>query len=173
MCRHRKRAPARKGIWHSCSSDTTGHCKKYQGLVKQRVHVGKFYFRPWGGESWCDVVLRLRSILDTVCREYCDERVLIVAHKVIVNWFRYLLEQLDEEAILAVDQTGDIPNCSITKCCFDPDAGARGKLVLVLVLANLSARSNRAIAGSREMPGAVLLAAVAAHWPRHAINELW
>jgi len=28
--------------------------------------LGKFYHRPPGGESWCDVILRLRSALDTV-----------------------------------------------------------------------------------------------------------
>ncbi len=28
--------------------------------------LGKFYHRPPGGESWCDVILRLRSALDTM-----------------------------------------------------------------------------------------------------------
>ena len=66
-------------------------------------HVGKFYFRPPGGESWCDVILRLRSVLDMVTREHGGERVLIVAHQVIVNCLRYLLERMDEAQILAID----------------------------------------------------------------------
>ncbi len=104
---------------------------KYPELAEQRQHVGKFYFRPPGGESWCDVILRLRSTLDTITREYRGERVLIVAHQVIVNCFRYLLERMDEDAILAIDRAGDVPNCGITEYRFDPAAGKHGKLVLV------------------------------------------
>lgn len=112
---------------------THGIKHKYPELYEQRQHVGKFYFRPPGGESWCDVILRLRSVLDTLTREYCRERVLIVAHQVIVNCFRYLIERLDEAAILAADREGDVPNCSVTSYSFDPAAGKRGKLVLHLL----------------------------------------
>ncbi|RYF69670.1 MAG: histidine phosphatase family protein, partial [Comamonadaceae bacterium] len=83
-------------------------------LDEQRAHVGKFYFRPPGGESWCDVILRLRSLLEMITREYAGRRVLVVAHQVIVNCLRYLLEQLDEPQILEIDRQGDVPNCSVT-----------------------------------------------------------
>jgi broad specificity phosphatase PhoE len=112
---------------------TYGIAHKYPELHAQRQHVGKFYFRPPGGESWCDVILRLRSVLDTLTREYCRERVLIVAHQVIVNCFRYLFERLDEDAILAADRANDVPNCSITSYTFDPKLGKRGKLTLDLI----------------------------------------
>jgi broad specificity phosphatase PhoE len=105
---------------------------RYPELAEQRLHVGKFYFRPPGGESWCDVILRLRSFLDMLTREYRGDRVLVVAHQVIVNCLRYLLERLDEERILAIDRLGDVPNCGITSYRFDPHAGRRGKLVLAL-----------------------------------------
>jgi len=110
-----------------------GIADKYPELHEQRRHVGKFYFRPPGGESWCDVILRLRSVLDTLTREYCRERVLIVGHQVIVNCFRYLLERMDEAAILEEDRAGDVPNCSVTSYAFDPKLGKRGKLALRLV----------------------------------------
>jgi broad specificity phosphatase PhoE len=48
--------------------------QKYPELCQQRAHVGKFYFRPPGGECWCDVVLRLRNMLETSIREYRRER---------------------------------------------------------------------------------------------------
>jgi broad specificity phosphatase PhoE len=112
---------------------THGIADKYPELYEQRQHVGKFYFRPPGGESWCDVILRLRSVLDTLTREYCRERVLIVGHQVIVNCFRYLFERLDESAILEADRAGDVPNCSVTSYAFDPTLGKRGKLALRLV----------------------------------------
>jgi broad specificity phosphatase PhoE len=105
---------------------------KYPDLAEQRTHVGKFYFRPPGGESWCDVILRLRSMLDMLTREYGGDRVLVVAHQVIVNCLRYLLERLDEDQILAIDRLGDVPNCGITSYAFDAGAGRHGKLVLQL-----------------------------------------
>ena len=105
---------------------------KYPELAEQRLHVGKFYFRPPGGESWCDVVLRLRSFLDMLSREHRGDRVLVVGHQVIVNCMRYLLERLDEQQILAIDRVADVPNCGITSYEFDPEAGRHGKLVLRL-----------------------------------------
>jgi broad specificity phosphatase PhoE len=111
---------------------TFGIREKYPELAEQRRHVGKFYFRPPGGESWCDVILRLRSFLDMLAREHRGDRVLVVAHQVIVNCMRYLLERLDERQILAIDRLGDVPNCGITSYEFDPHAGRRGKLVLGL-----------------------------------------
>ena len=110
-----------------------GISKKYPELGEQRAHVGKFYFRPPGGESWCDVILRLRGVIDTIVREYRRERVLIVAHQVIVNCFRYLLERMDEQQVLSLDRNNDVPNCSVTSYEFDPTHGKNGKLVLRLI----------------------------------------
>ena len=110
-----------------------GIVQKYPELHEQRTHVGKFYFRPPGGESWCDVILRLRSVLDMISREYRKERVLIVGHQVIVNCFRYLLERMDERQILEIDRVADVPNCSVTSYEFDPTRGKNGKLVPQLI----------------------------------------
>ena len=101
--------------------------QQYPELAEQRTHVGKFYFRPPGGESWCDVVLRLRSLTEMLQREHAGERVLVVAHQVIVHCMRYLLEDLDEEGILAIDRMGDIPNCALTSYRHD---AATGRLAL-------------------------------------------
>jgi probable phosphoglycerate mutase len=82
-------------------------------LAAARHLVGKFYFRPPAGESWCDVILRLRSVVDTVSLHYRGNRVLIVAHQVIVLCMRYLLENMDEARILEIDAR-DVANCAIT-----------------------------------------------------------
>lgn len=87
---------------------------QHEQLHAQRMHVGKFYFRPPGGESWCDVILRLRSLQEMITREYGGQRVLVVAHQVIVNCMRYLIEQMDEQQILDIDREGDVPNCAVT-----------------------------------------------------------
>jgi len=92
--------------------------------------LGKFYHRPPGGESWCDVILRLRSLLDTVTLHYANRRVLIVAHQVVVLCLRYIVEHLDEPAILEIDRAGDVANCSVTEYCFDPGRGVMGGLRL-------------------------------------------
>lgn len=104
--------------------------QKYPELDEQRNHVGKFYFRPPGGESWCDVILRLRGVVDTLTRDHPGGRVMIIAHQVIVNCLRYLLEGLTEQQILDIDRSGDVPNCGVTSYRFDPGVGRHGKLVL-------------------------------------------
>jgi broad specificity phosphatase PhoE len=105
---------------------------KYPEQAEARSVLGKFYHRPPGGESWCDVILRLRSNVDTLTREYRKERVLIVAHQVVVNCFRYLFERMTEEQVLLLDREHDVPNCSITSYEFDPTLGRHGKLKLTL-----------------------------------------
>lgn len=92
--------------------------------------LGKFYHRPPGGESWCDVILRLRSVLDTLSLHHGGDRVLIVAHQVVVLCMRYLLEGLTEEQILAIDREADIANCGVTEYRFDPASGPSGELTL-------------------------------------------
>ncbi|AWK87344.1 histidine phosphatase family protein [Azospirillum thermophilum] len=98
--------------------------------AEHRRILGKFYHRPPGGESWCDVILRLRSALDTVSLHHGGRRVLIVSHQVVVLCLRYLLEGLTEEEILAIDRQGDVANGSVTEYRFDPQAGLTGRLVL-------------------------------------------
>lgn len=106
--------------------------EKYPEQAEARSVLGKFYFRPPGGESWCDVILRLRSVIDTITRDYRGERVLIVSHQVVVNCFRYLLERMTEEQILELDRANEIANCSVTSYQFVHQLGRRGKLKLDL-----------------------------------------
>ena len=71
------------------------------------------------------MILRVRSIVEVLRRDHVEDRVLIVAHQVIVNCFRYLLECMDETKILGIDREADVPNCGITEYGIDkrqPDA---------------------------------------------------
>ena len=95
-----------------------------------RKLLGKFYHRPPGGESWCDVILRLRSAVEMMSREYCGERVLLVCHSVVVLCMRYLLEHMTEDEILKIDRENEVANCSLTSYKYDASAGPRGKLNL-------------------------------------------
>jgi probable phosphoglycerate mutase len=110
----------------------TGIEERYPEEARRRQPLRKFYYRPPGGESWCDVILRLRSAVDTLTREYRRERVVLVCHTVVVLCFRYLFERLTEEQLLTVDHSREIANCSITSYVFDPSAGRHGRLILDL-----------------------------------------
>ena len=93
---------------------TAGIEARYPDQAEARRRLGKFYHRPPGGESWCDVILRLRAALDTLSLHHRDERVLIVGHQVVVLCLRYLLEGLTETEILAIDAEADVANCGVT-----------------------------------------------------------
>jgi probable phosphoglycerate mutase len=80
----------------------------------RRRRLGKFYYRPPGGESWADVLLRLRTLLREVREDHPDGRVLLVAHEATVFLVRYLAEQLSEAELMEVAQTTTIANCSIS-----------------------------------------------------------
>jgi broad specificity phosphatase PhoE len=107
------------GLWDRLT--TAGVRRKFPDQAEQRAILGKFYHRPPGGESWADVILRLRSALDTISLHHADRRVLIVCHQVVVLCLRYSLEELDEARILAIDKEGDVVNCGLCEYEFEPD----------------------------------------------------
>ena len=89
--------------------------------AEARARVGKFYYRPPGGESWCDVALRVRSVIETVSREHDGERVLIVTHEVVIFVLRYVLERLSEAEVLRLGREQPLANCSVTRYSFVPE----------------------------------------------------
>ncbi|HEX8193060.1 MAG TPA: histidine phosphatase family protein [Allosphingosinicella sp.] len=107
------------GILDRLTAD--GIRERYPDQAEHRALLGKFYHRPPGGESWTDVILRLRSALDTVSLHYADKRVLIVCHQVVVLCLRYILEEMDEAAVLRVDRESGVLNCGVCEYEFEPD----------------------------------------------------
>jgi probable phosphoglycerate mutase len=101
---------------------TAGIRHRFPEEAAHRRRLGKFYHRPPGGESWADVILRLRSMLNTINLHYCDRRVLVVCHQVVVLCFRYVLEELGEQDILNIDKQSEVLNCGIAQYDFDPDS---------------------------------------------------
>lgn len=113
---------------------TIGIRDRFPEEAAHRKRLGKFYHRAPGGESWADVVLRLRSMLNTINLHYSDRRVLVVCHQVVVLCMRYILEELDEAQILSIDKKSDILNCGI--CAYDFESDADGMCVPSLSLWN-------------------------------------
>ena len=86
----------------------------YPEEAERRAAMGKFYYRPPGGESWTDVVLRIRSLLTDIRAEHAGRRVWVFSHQAVIMSFRYLLENLTEEELLRTDGEQPLGNCSLT-----------------------------------------------------------
>lgn len=80
----------------------------------RRRHLGKYFYRPPGGESWADVALRLRSFLGEQLDRPADE-VLVVAHDAVIMLIVSVLLPLDEEALLDFAATRTVRNASVTE----------------------------------------------------------
>lgn len=111
---------------------SVGIREHYPDQAEFRRLLGKFYHRPPGGESWCDVILRLRSVSEMISREYSGERVVVIAHAVVVLCMRYILEHMTEAELLAVDKKAELANCSVTYYEYDETLGRHDSLRLKL-----------------------------------------
>ena len=83
--------------------------------AERRLWLGKFYYRPPGGESWADVVLRLRSVLGELNNLGSGHRVMLVCHDAVVLLVRYILEGMSEAEILDLAASTSVLNASITR----------------------------------------------------------
>jgi broad specificity phosphatase PhoE len=91
---------------------TTGFRDQYPDESARRDYVGKFWFRPSGGESWADVALRMRAVVLDMRLAMAGERILVVSHDVPIIIARYILENLSADAAVAL--SGQVRNCSVT-----------------------------------------------------------
>ncbi|WP_461120250.1 histidine phosphatase family protein [Saccharothrix stipae] len=87
-----------------------GVAQRYPEERARERRLGKFYYRPPGGESWADVALRLRSLL----RDLDGRRVLLFGHELQAFLLRYLLECLPEPDLAAFARNRVVPNASLT-----------------------------------------------------------
>jgi broad specificity phosphatase PhoE len=88
---------------------------EYPDEARRRDLLGKFYYRPPGGESWADVALRVRSLLATEALRHDGERLVCVSHQAVIMVFRYVLEELTEQQLLEIDHSEQVANASVTR----------------------------------------------------------
>ena len=86
----------------------------YPDEAERRKKLGKFYYQPPSGESWADVVLRVRSLLADLREGFDGARVWIFTHQAVIMSFRYVLEGLTEQELLEIDADTQIGNASLT-----------------------------------------------------------
>jgi broad specificity phosphatase PhoE len=86
----------------------------------RRRWLGKFYYRPPGGESWADVALRIRSFLRDL--DPADPRPLVVfTHDAVVSLFVYVLLRFDEDELARFLAQRVVSNASITSFVMGAD----------------------------------------------------
>ncbi len=91
-----------------------GVARRYPEEAARRRWLGKFYYRPPGGESWADVALRLRGVLGDLRQRYGDRRVLLVGHEAVILLLRYLVEDLGEAELLDIGRSVVLANGGLT-----------------------------------------------------------
>ena len=91
----------------------------------RRARLGKFYYRPPGGESWTDVALRVRHVLADLTTAHADRRVWVFSHQAVILTFRLAIEGLDEQRLMEIDRSEPLANCSITRYERDAAGGLR------------------------------------------------
>jgi broad specificity phosphatase PhoE len=97
----------------------TGVRNRYPDEEAHRQWLGKYYHRPAGGESWADVMLRLRSVLVDVDRLDGSgdgpRRLVIAAHDAVVMLTIAVCLDLDEPALMDFAATHTVANASLTR----------------------------------------------------------
>lgn len=91
----------------------TGVGARFPTELARRRHLGKFYHRPPGGESWADVALRLRSFFRDA-GESAGDRAFVMAHDAIVMVSLYVLLGWSEAELLEFAQANVVGNASVT-----------------------------------------------------------
>lgn len=93
---------------------STGIRELYESESERRKRTGKLYYRPPGGESWCDVALRVRSLFTSWQQELTGMRVAVFSHQAVIMCARMVIEHLGEEKLLEIDRGEPLVNCSLT-----------------------------------------------------------
>jgi probable phosphoglycerate mutase len=111
--------------------------ERWPDELRRKRRLGKFYYRPPGGESWADVVLRVRSLLAELSADHPGAHVLLCAHEMTVFALRYLLEGLPEPDLLRAAAATEVPNGSVTT--WERDRGGAFTMVLAQEVGHLHA----------------------------------
>lgn len=97
-----------------------GVAARFPDEAQRRRHLGKFYYRPPGGESWADVALRLRSVLAEVTADgSLGPRVMLTCHDAVILLVRYVLERQTEQELTEMARSGSVSNAGITRIAYD------------------------------------------------------
>lgn len=88
-----------RGIWHMMTRAEVE--RTYPNELIRKERDGLYHYRPYGGENWPDMELRIHSFLGTLARDYGDnDSVLIVVHGHWLILFQRLIHHFSiQEAV--------------------------------------------------------------------------
>ena len=122
----------------------------YPDEARRRDLLGKFYYRPPGGESWADVALRVRSLLATEALRHDGERLMCVSHQAVIMVFRYVLEELSEQELLDIDRQDAVANTAVTRYQLSDDG--RFELVAYNAVEHLAGPDDAPVTEENDVP---------------------
>lgn len=105
-------AEAQRGIYHSLTHDQIK--EKFPEELVRKDREGLYHYRPWGGENWPDVELRIHSFLGTLNRDCTGKDVLIVVHGHWLQLFQRLVHHYSIDDAVARYKAGVFANASVT-----------------------------------------------------------
>lgn len=71
-------AEGQRGIWHTMTLEQMK--ARFPEEIERKKREGIYHYRPWGGENWPDMELRIHSIMSTWNRDCDGKSVLAVVH---------------------------------------------------------------------------------------------
>jgi broad specificity phosphatase PhoE len=80
--------------------------------VARRGQLGEFYYRPPAGESFPDVIARVRAFVGDLRQSWQGKRVLVVGHDAVVLMLRYVIEGMTPEQVMVAEP---VRNAGITR----------------------------------------------------------
>ncbi len=105
-------AEAQRGIWHAMTREEIR--QYYPGEIIRKEREGLYHYRPFGGENWPDVELRIHSFLGTLSRDYGKRKVIIVVHGHWLILFQRLIHHFSIDEALKKYREAVSANASVT-----------------------------------------------------------
>lgn len=105
-------AEAQRGIYHTMTHEQIA--QQYPQEIERKTREGLYHYRPFGGENWADVELRIHSFLGTLTRDYAGQNVLIVVHGHWLILFQRLMERFSIEESIRRYKDEVVDNASVT-----------------------------------------------------------
>ncbi len=105
-------AEAQRGIYHTMTNEEIQ--KYYPGELIRKEREGYYHYRPWGGENWPDIELRIHSFMSTLTRDCAGKNVVIVVHGHWLMLMQKLIEHFSIEEALDRYKKGVYKNASVT-----------------------------------------------------------
>lgn len=117
-------AEAQRGIYHTMTKEQIA--QRFPEELERKEREKLYHYRPFGGENWADVELRIHSFLVTLSRDYEDQNVLIVVHGHWLILFQRLIERFSIEESIRRYQEAVVDNASVTTYEQDWEPDYRG-----------------------------------------------